>query len=197
MNKRPELKSFVTFGGAESYEGVEVEFIHGRHAYLTIYHDGQKVEKVDLHAIPTETEMHEMMIEKGFTLKSEDEVEKIRREKQPLRLKDEMRRKQREEMRQKYINNKNWQTQPKDEREAGVNHPSDRIHAGDGDGDDEDPDLYGDGLTAEQLADMEREMKRKKWKQVLQERERMEKQKEKEAAATSAADGTNGGGDEL
>eukprot|EP00529_Nitzschia_sp_RCC80_P039551 CAMPEP_0113475818 /NCGR_PEP_ID=MMETSP0014_2-20120614/19327_1 /TAXON_ID=2857 /ORGANISM="Nitzschia sp." /LENGTH=52 /DNA_ID=CAMNT_0000368771 /DNA_START=235 /DNA_END=389 /DNA_ORIENTATION=+ /assembly_acc=CAM_ASM_000159 len=51
------------------------------------------------------------MIEKGFTLKSEDEVDKIKREKKPLRLKDEMRRKQREEMRDKMINNGNWQTE--------------------------------------------------------------------------------------
>mmetsp|Transcript_20599 Transcript_20599/g.48867 ORF Transcript_20599/g.48867 Transcript_20599/m.48867 type:complete len:142 (+) Transcript_20599:322-747(+) len=141
--------------------------------------------------------MHEMMIEKGFTLKSEDEVDKIKREKQPLRLKDEMRRKQREEMRDKMINNGNWQTERKrkKEREAGVD-PSDLRGAG-------EDDLYGDGLTPEQRADMEREMKRKKWNQVLQERERTEKQNEKDAAAEAAAAAANSaageksGGDEL
>ena len=180
----------MTFGGAESYEGVEVEFIHGRHAYLTIYHDGRTVEKVDLHAISTETEMHEMMIRKGFTLKSEDEIEKIRREKQPLRLKDEMRRKQREEMRNRMINNRNWKTGQEQNFEDEVNgvDSSDK-NAGD------IGDPYGDGLTSEQLADMEREMKRRKWNQVLQEREQIEKQNEKGAAASGG--GMNGGGDEL
>ena len=40
LNKMPELKSFLKEGGAESYRSVEVKFVHGRKAIMTIYESG-------------------------------------------------------------------------------------------------------------------------------------------------------------
>ena len=40
LNKMPELKSFLKDGEAESYHNVEVKFIHGRKAIMTIYESG-------------------------------------------------------------------------------------------------------------------------------------------------------------
>jgi hypothetical protein len=47
---------------------------------LTIYHDGQQIEEVELQSISTAEEMHQMMIDKGFRLKSDEEVERIKKE---------------------------------------------------------------------------------------------------------------------
>lgn len=167
------------------YENVEVQFVPGRHAYLTIYHDGEKVEKVDLHAIPTEAQMHEMMIEKGFKMKSDDEVARIKAEKQALRDQEIMKRKHREELRRMKKLEFEMAQKKLDAENAGIT---------DSDGSDggeklkgilemlnaEDP--YGDGLTPEQRADAEREMKRKKWNEVLAKKAKVEK----EAASASS-----------
>ena len=45
LNKLPQLKSFLKDGEAESYKNVEVKFVHGRKAVMTIYEssdDGDK-----------------------------------------------------------------------------------------------------------------------------------------------------------
>lgn len=80
MNKRPELKRFVKFGGAECFENVVVEFQQGKKAILTIFHDGQETEQIELQSMSTAEEMHEMMLEKGFKLKSPEEVARIQKE---------------------------------------------------------------------------------------------------------------------
>ncbi|KAG7347932.1 Sep15/SelM redox domain containing protein [Nitzschia inconspicua] len=76
----PELKRFVKYGGADSFENVEVEFQKGKKAILIIYHDGDEREQVELQAIPTYQEMRDMMLEKGFQLKAPEEVARITQE---------------------------------------------------------------------------------------------------------------------
>jgi len=61
-------------GEAESYHNVEVTYIPGRKAVLTIFDDGEETEKIVLSDYQTKEEMHSMMLEKGFTLKSEEEI---------------------------------------------------------------------------------------------------------------------------
>lgn len=80
LNKRPELKKFVKFGGADCFENVQVEFQHGQKAVLTIYHNGQEMEQVELQSMPTAKEMHDMMLAKGFRLKAPEEVARIQSE---------------------------------------------------------------------------------------------------------------------
>lgn len=179
MNKRPELKSFVKFGGAEYYNGVVVEFIHGRHAYLTIYHDDVEVEKVDLHVIPTEDGMHEMMINKGFTLKTDEEIAAIKAEKQKLRDIEEDGRKKREERRQQrtaeYLKKKLEKEGKTEPVEATAAKPISDVN------DVIEDDEYGDGLTAEQRAMAERQRKMSIWLNKLA------KDKEAEDAKTAKA----------
>jgi hypothetical protein len=72
LNKLPELKSFLKDGEAESYIGVTVKYVHGRTAVMTIYDDQKnEVERVDLHVIRNKERLHEIMKEKGFVRKSD------------------------------------------------------------------------------------------------------------------------------
>jgi len=72
------LKNFVRYGGAFSFSNVDVQYQHAKRTILTIYHDGEEYEKVDLQDIPTEAEMIQLMHNKGFQLKPEEEVASIR-----------------------------------------------------------------------------------------------------------------------
>eukprot|EP00584_Thalassiosira_punctigera_P002325 CAMPEP_0172538236 /NCGR_PEP_ID=MMETSP1067-20121228/9667_1 /TAXON_ID=265564 ORGANISM="Thalassiosira punctigera, Strain Tpunct2005C2" /NCGR_SAMPLE_ID=MMETSP1067 /ASSEMBLY_ACC=CAM_ASM_000444 /LENGTH=176 /DNA_ID=CAMNT_0013323691 /DNA_START=152 /DNA_END=682 /DNA_ORIENTATION=+ len=93
----PQLKSFLKDGEAESYRNVEVKFIHGRKAIMTIWEAGydnggvdgdrerwEEVEKITLSDYKTKVEMHALFIEKGFQMKSEEELAawKIQKEKE-------------------------------------------------------------------------------------------------------------------
>lgn len=68
----------MRYGGAVSFENVEIEYQTGKRATLTIYHDGKENEKVDLQGIETEAEMIQMMIDKEFRLKTQEQVANIR-----------------------------------------------------------------------------------------------------------------------
>ena len=78
LNSFPELKEFIKYGGAEAFHNVEINFNRGRKATLTIYHDGIEQEKVDLKSLGTQEKMHQMMLDKGFVLKSEEEIAMIK-----------------------------------------------------------------------------------------------------------------------
>lgn len=80
LNKLPQLKKFLKLGHAESYQNVEIEYIHGRKATLTIYHDEKIVETVVLSDLKNHEEMHALFVEKGFQLKPENEIEAIKAE---------------------------------------------------------------------------------------------------------------------
>jgi len=68
LNRLPELKAFVkNEGEADSYEGIEINFVRGREAKLSIFDDeGGLIETVSLKELKTLEEMHEMMNAKGF-----------------------------------------------------------------------------------------------------------------------------------
>lgn len=103
MDQHLELKSFLkTDREVDEYENVEVEFITGRPAILSIYEDGVLREEVSLSKIFTKKRMHEMMIEKGFRRKPEDVIEKMREERQALREKQEERRERLDDQRLQY-----------------------------------------------------------------------------------------------
>ena len=72
------MKSFVRYGGAECFENVEVQYQTGQRATLTIFHDGEEFEKVDLESIESEAEMIQMMVDKNFHWKSPELVQMIR-----------------------------------------------------------------------------------------------------------------------
>jgi len=69
--------------------------VTGRRATLTIYHDGVEHEKVDLEQFETESEMVQMMLEKGFVMKPDEEVSQIRKYGVEARKKEEDERKER------------------------------------------------------------------------------------------------------
>lgn len=62
-------------GEAEWYRGVTLKFVHGKTAILTIKEDGVFKEEVVLHKISTKAAMHQMMLEKGFVKKTDEEIE--------------------------------------------------------------------------------------------------------------------------
>jgi len=86
----PILKSFLKDGEAESYQNVQVKFVPGRKAIMTIYESGDgdddeeeswvEKEQVVLSDYKTKDEMHALMVEKGFQLKSPEEVEAIQQQ---------------------------------------------------------------------------------------------------------------------
>ena len=51
-----------------------MKYVHGRTAVMTIYDDQKnEVEKVDLHVIKSKEQLHEIMNEKGFVRKGDDD----------------------------------------------------------------------------------------------------------------------------
>uniref|UniRef100_A0A7S1CUW2 Selenoprotein F/M domain-containing protein n=1 Tax=Cyclophora tenuis TaxID=216820 RepID=A0A7S1CUW2_CYCTE len=70
----PELKQFLKGYEAEEYRGVEVEYVHGRKAVLSIFHDGELQEEITLSELGTREEMHALMVDKGFQKMSEEEI---------------------------------------------------------------------------------------------------------------------------
>lgn len=95
LDKKPELKNFIRYGGAFSFENVEIEYETGKRATLTIYTfdehgvKQQETEMVDLQGIETEAEMSQIMLYKGFRLKPEEELVRIRRIGAEARAKEE------------------------------------------------------------------------------------------------------------
>lgn len=65
-------------GEAEWYHNVSVKYVGGRKAVLTIYDGDEEKEKVTLSDYKEKDEMHAMMIEKGFTKKSDEEIEQVK-----------------------------------------------------------------------------------------------------------------------
>lgn len=74
----------------ETYRNVEVNFIRGKEAVLTVYvgesydaRDSWEVKEAHtLSDYKTKGEIHALMIERGFTLKSDEELEEMKRQKQ-------------------------------------------------------------------------------------------------------------------
>ena len=101
MNHLPELKSFLKSGEAESYRGVEVTYVPGRSATMTIFKDGVQQEEINLRLLKTKADMHAMMIEKGFVKKSLEELGEVKKEKKKEVLSSrQARRKEKEAERQ-------------------------------------------------------------------------------------------------
>ena len=80
LNRFPELKQFLVGGEAGYYHGVEVNFIHGKEAILTVYNESKIQETIKLSELKDRGEMHNLMRAKGFVRKSDDEVYEIKEE---------------------------------------------------------------------------------------------------------------------
>lgn len=74
MNQFPELKSFLKDGEAESYHGVEITYIAGRTAILSILEDGELKEKINLHELNDKVKLRALFKEKGFRKKTPEEL---------------------------------------------------------------------------------------------------------------------------
>jgi hypothetical protein len=88
------LKEFLKGDeGAVTYRNVEVEFIHGRKATMTIYNDGEEVDKFVLSEYESEGQeaMHKLFQEKGFEQLTGEELSL------KIELRDEKQRKADEE----------------------------------------------------------------------------------------------------
>jgi len=85
LNKLPELKSFLKEpDGVDLYKKVDVEFIPGRKAVMTIYQDGVENEKITLSDYNDKEKLHALFIEKGFQKYDEEELAEIRQMKQEV-----------------------------------------------------------------------------------------------------------------
>lgn len=80
MNRLPELKSFLKDGEAESYHGVEIQYIHGKSAKLSVFHDDELQHEIPLSTIPSKDLMHSVMVEHGFVRKTDEELAKEKEE---------------------------------------------------------------------------------------------------------------------
>jgi hypothetical protein len=89
LNHYPELKDFLQQGDAESYRGVSIRYVAGRTAIMTIYRNAIEQEEIVLHTLKTKKDMHEMMTQKGFVLKSPEELNVHVRQEQLLRNRGE------------------------------------------------------------------------------------------------------------
>lgn len=68
----------VTNKEADEYKNLEVTFIHGRKAILTIFDDGKETEKITLSDYNSREAMHQLLEEKGFEKKPEEEIRKMK-----------------------------------------------------------------------------------------------------------------------
>ena len=86
LNKMPELKNFLRLGEAQSYYNVEVEYVPGTRATLTIdyYHSAtsqsQTKEVIDLSRFATRDELHALFQTKGFLKKTEEEIRLVQQD---------------------------------------------------------------------------------------------------------------------
>jgi len=64
--------------GVDQYKNVEVNFINGKKATLTIFKDGKQSEKVNLSEYNDKARLHELFAKKGFKKYSEEEVKSRR-----------------------------------------------------------------------------------------------------------------------
>lgn len=95
LNKHKELRLFLkgdktlgSKGEIDEYAGVEIEWIRGKKAVMTLFDDSDKqLEEIKLYELQTREEMHTLMIEKGFSKKTASQkVADIQLEKMEKRL---------------------------------------------------------------------------------------------------------------
>ena len=61
-------------GEIAEYSGIEIEWKRGKRAIMTIFDDEKKqIEEVHLYELKTREEMHKVLMDKGFTKKTEQE----------------------------------------------------------------------------------------------------------------------------
>jgi hypothetical protein len=85
-SKLPVLKSFLKNGDAECYEGITVRYVPGRSAVLTVYGEQeglleqQEERRYSLEQYRSLDDLHKLMTEAGFALKSEDDCQRVHAE---------------------------------------------------------------------------------------------------------------------
>lgn len=79
----PQLKSFLKEeNGVDTYKDVEVRFISGRKAVMTIYKDGKEQEKITLSDFNDKDKLHALFKEKGFVQYTDVEYKERRKMKE-------------------------------------------------------------------------------------------------------------------
>jgi hypothetical protein len=64
--------------GVDQYKEVEVNFISGREAVLTIFQNGKELEKVTLSDYDDRNKLHQLFVEKGFAKFTNEEIARRR-----------------------------------------------------------------------------------------------------------------------
>lgn len=100
LNRLPELKSFLKDGEAEWYQGVEVQYVSGKSAVLSIFHDGEFQQDIKLTPLTSKELMHSLMEGYGFVKKSDEEIAKMKEAKS---IKDEAERVEMEAHRERHL----------------------------------------------------------------------------------------------
>lgn len=90
LNRLPQLKSFLKEeNGVDQYKNVEVQFISGRKAVLTIFNDGKEQEKITLSDYNDKDKLHALFAEKGFQQYTKEEmIERRKMKAAPLTMKE-------------------------------------------------------------------------------------------------------------
>ena len=148
---------------------------------MTIFHDGIEKENIPLQDIDTEPEMHQLMLSKGFKLKSDDELALLKAKNDELRQKElekkekrEKRRRERELLDKNKENNNNDDDVKKNKKELDLDYLNKKIKVLEEKTDptDEDKGLLG-VLTKRRtkvLEEIEKEKQQEK-ETVLQQKE--------------------------
>lgn len=84
LNKLPKLKAFLLEpNGVDLFKNVQVNFIPGRKAVLTIYKEGGEEEKITLSDYDDTDRLHTLFLEKGFEKYTEVEIDENRKLEMP------------------------------------------------------------------------------------------------------------------
>jgi hypothetical protein len=87
-------------GEAEWYQGVEVQYVSGKSAVLSIFHDGEFQQDIKLTPLTSKELMHSLMEGYGFVKKSDEEIAKMKEAKS---IKDEAERVEMEAHRERHL----------------------------------------------------------------------------------------------
>lgn len=77
LGKYPEIKDFLRDGEATFYKDVVVRYVKGQNPVLVINRHGAHRETVDLTKHPTKEQLHQLMVDKGFKKKTQEEIDEL------------------------------------------------------------------------------------------------------------------------
>lgn len=123
LNKYPIVKEFLMSGDMESYENVEVTWTRGKPPVMTTYLSGEQHEQIDLLEVGSTEKLHDLMKEKGFVTRPEEEVQAIKKKRQEQQMeKQRQKEKRRQELEERKRHRELERQERKRKQEEGNGH---------------------------------------------------------------------------